>query len=166
MFQVISNLSSLVTLFLFLLYIIGRIWTINKNKKLSFEDFKLDYSVNDNLDRRNQYELSGDELITIKSSQGLNWIEVYEVYFDNKKNEVGLKSKKPVISHKLLNINEEMYIKTYVPCGIPCYRIIYQRFDYIVESFDIGMDGKYGGLYKNNFSRKLTLKSYLYYLCK
>lgn len=167
MIEWISYLSSIATLILFILYFIGRIWVINKNKKLLFENFELEYTESaDKVERKNQYDLGGLELITISSPQGLNWVKVYKVKFDIKKNKMVIAEKEPVVYHKFLNVNEKIYIKDTVPCGMPVYRIEYERFDYIQGGFDISLDGMYGGLYKNAFKIKLTIKSFLYYICK
>lgn len=61
-------------------------------------------------------------------------------------------TKQPVVTHKILNVDEKLYLKTNIPCGIPIYKVRYQRFNYIVGMIDC----------KN----KLTLKSYCYYICK
>ncbi|HAT4166096.1 TPA: hypothetical protein ACOTHO_002425 [Clostridium perfringens] len=166
MMGLVSYLSSVATLILFILYFIGRIWVINRNKKLLLENFELEYLENDDLERKNQYNLGGSELITISSTQGINWLKIYRVKFDSKKNKMVIVDKNPVIYHKFLNVNEKLYIKDNIPCGIPMYRIEYERLDYIQGEFDISLDGKYGGLFMDDFKSKLTIKSYLYYICK
>ena len=167
MIELISYASAIATLILFILYFVGRIWVINKNKKLLFENFSIEYiTEEDKVERKNQYDLGGLELITISSTQGLNWIKVYKVEFDSKSNKMVIKNKEPLIYHNLLNVNENLYIKDTIPCGMPIYRIEYERFDYIQGKFEVGFDGEYGGLSKIDFKIKLTIKSYLYYICK
>lgn len=166
MIQIISAISSIATLILFILYFIGRIWAINKNKKMLYEEFTLDYLSETSGIKKNEYDLGGNDLLTISSAQGLNWIKLYEVEYCDKKNKFKCISKEPVINHKLLSVNEKMYIKTLVPCGIPRYMIKFERTDYIVGRFYIGFNGKYGGLSMVDYKSKPTLKGYLYYICK
>ncbi|WP_346937334.1 hypothetical protein [Clostridium sp.] len=166
MLEIISYASSIATLMLFVIYFIGRVWVIHKNKRLLFEKFALEYIGDDHIERKNQYDLGGKELITVSSSQGLNWLKIYELKFDSVCGEMTVLNKQPVVTHKILNVDEKLYLKTNTPCGIPIYRVRYQRFDYIEGSFDIGVDGKYGGLGMRDYKSKLTLKSYCYYICK
>lgn len=164
MIDKISFVSSVATLILFVLYFIGRIWVINKNSLLLFENFELDYQHDSTVEYKNLYDIGGNELITISSQQGFNWLKVYEIEY--KENKMYLTRKKLAMTHKLLNINEKLYIKIDVPCGRPRYWVEYERFDYIRGRFYIGFDGRFGGLHAGNFKNRKTLKSYFYYICK
>lgn len=83
MLEIISYASSIATLILFVVYFVGRVWVIHKNKRLLFEKLTLEYIKNNHVERKNQYDLGGKELIAVSSSKGLNWLKIYELKFDS-----------------------------------------------------------------------------------
>lgn len=166
MFQVVSNISSVITLFLFIIYIIGRIWAINKSKKICYEEIKLEYIKECNIEGKKIYDLGGNSLIKIISEQGISWIKIYKLSYDEKNNKLIWDNKKTVLDNTFNPVDKEIYLKINVPCGIPTYRIEYERFDYIKDSFNISLNNEYGGIYKSDFKRKVSLKGYMYFFCK
>lgn len=75
-----------------------------------------------------------------------------------------IKNKITLLVHNNLNINESLYLKVDIPCGIPKNRVVFEKYDYTKASFDIGFDGRFGGMFKNDYKCKVGLKTFLYYL--
>lgn len=169
--EFLSNISSIMTVFLFLVYFIGRFWTISKDKKINHEKFEVKYITenenfleNDDIDDDFIYDLGGNEVIEFKSSMYINWIKVYEINYNENFTEWTIDKRKPIFVHKNLNINESIYIKTFIPEVFCQHRIEYERYDYTKVGFNLGCDGRQKILAKGFFKSKLTFKGYLYYL--
>lgn len=123
--RLVSNLSSLVTLFLFVIYIIGRFWTINIKLKLNYEHSKVlhveqENKICDFVDPNKFCDLGGTELNIFSSELHINEFKIYEIeYINGGYEEWILKSENPRYSYKNLNANELIYIKMNTPCGGP-----------------------------------------------
>ena len=165
-----SSYANFCTLFLFLLFVIGKIWILQRNKNLYKE--KLNYlivDVEEEFDR--QFLLGEMETIEISSPDGIYDINVYEIKKWNK-NYTKIKNKKLIdkkyednIQHPLkLNKDEKVYIRIDLPEGPPVYQVEIIKYDYSKITIALSSNGKVGGLV-NNAKTKRGLRSYLYYLC-
>ncbi|MCM3393716.1 MULTISPECIES: hypothetical protein [Cytobacillus] len=159
--EIIGFGSSIVTLMLFLSYIIGRYYLIKRMEITLKESVEISYNNdNHNFNVIEEYTL-GDldsEIVYLSSSEPLRWIKFYE-YNHNSKNYKG----KLIGEHRVLRNGHALKINTYLTCGIPNYLIEYQRFDFIIGELILAEDGKNGNV-SQNLSIKHTFKSILYYL--
>ena len=159
----ISNVSSIVTLFLFILYIIGRIWNIAINIKYLYEKIEVTgvYTGDENIDF---IYINGSEILKLESEEYLNWIKVYRVKHDDGK--IVKRKMRPIKTILNVNRNEPIYFGFEIPEGMPNTMIEYQRADYIIGSFIVGYDGSGRGYTAKDYSFRNTLRTYLYYLVK
>ena len=84
----LSTCSSIATLIMFVIYIVGRIWVTKKNIKLRTETFGVELVENEkNLDvfRENFYELEEGEIFKITPTAPLLWIKVVPIIYDSYK---------------------------------------------------------------------------------
>lgn len=169
--ELIGQLSSLITLFLFVIYIIGRLWTINIKRKLNYEHFKMlnvdeENKICNFIDPNKLCDLGEDELNIFSSDLHINKFKIYEIEYINGRYEKWvLKSKVPRYIYKNLNANESLYIKMNTPCGGPSkYLIEYIRYDYVKVSYIPSYNGFSEDVSKYKFKSKMTLRGYLYYL--
>lgn len=82
----LSTCSSIATLIMFVIYIVGRIWVTKKNIKLRTETFGVELVENEkNLDvfRENFYELEEGEIFKITPTAPLLWIKVVPIIYDS-----------------------------------------------------------------------------------
>lgn len=168
MWNVISNVSSIVTCVAFLLYLAGHIWIVVKNRHALYEkltvlpfDSKLDIEDEDIfLD----VDTNGCEF-TLQSDYGINSLKVYKI--DNVKKENGTFNP---ISKQLKGSFENLKKdKLYIRCDlgetIPTTQFEIRRDDYTIITFDLVVSGKNGHIIACNFKPKLTVKGFLYHLC-
>lgn len=169
--MLLGNVASVATLILFVFYFLGRIWTISKEKALmretfGFENIEFDNELTE--DRENYYDINGGgEIISITSEVPILWMQVIPIKYD--KNLIDITSKKtpPIIDHREpIKSNCPIFFRTNIPEGFPTYKIRFCRFDYVIVSFDIGYNGRLGGMTPVNYQISHTLRSYLYYLLK
>lgn len=169
-FEKASSYANFCTLFLFVIFVIGKIWILRRNKDLYEE--KINYLVVDADEEFNrQFLLGGKEAIEVSSPEGIYDINVYEIKKWNK-NYTKVKKKKPIgkilednIQHPLkLNKDEKVYIRTDLPETVPTYQVEIIKYDYSKITIALSSNGKVGGL-ANNAKIERGLKSYLYYLC-
>lgn len=165
-----SVISNFCTIILFLLFVIGKIWILLRNKNLYNENFK--YKV---LKKRKEYNrqflLGKQDIIAISSPDGIYDINIFSIK-RNKNAKICKRIKIPAkmedgIQHPLkLNKNEKVYVKTDLPCGMPNYQIEIVKYDYVKIVAELGINGKEGGFELNNVKIKHGIRSFLYYLCK
>lgn len=108
-----------------------------------------------------EYDLGdhNSESIYLKSSEPIKYIKFYE--YDLHSSSKG----KLLTLHNPLRNGEAIKINTYLACGVPSYKVEYQRYDYIKGQFKVGENGK-SGLVIENLEMKLTLNSIIYFLIK
>lgn len=168
MWQVISNISSIVTCFLFLLYLVGHTWVVLKNRRTIYEKFtiipyesKIDIEEEDNI---LVIDDCGEEF-TLESNYGINKIRIYKVDYDIAKNgTLVLNSKSLKATFNNLN-KEKLYIRCDLGETIPTTQFEIKRSDYTIITFDLCVSGKSGHILTCNYKFKITLKSFLYHLC-
>lgn len=80
--------------------------------------------------------------------------------------EIHYKQGKLPATRTNISQNKKLYIKTQLREFHPSLRVEIQRNDYIITSCDITKSGKDGSLVIFDCKSRMTLKSWLYYLCK
>lgn len=171
MWQTISNISAIVTCFLFVLYIVGHIWKVIVTRQTKYEKFEVQRFENDD-----EYDnvLILDEVgatFSLSSVYGIRNIKIYNVEYDYDDNgNMFLKSKKLRTTYENLNVNEELYIKCNLGEFVPIVQFEIERADYTKVTFDLIESGKTGNILtgnitSKNYGFKMTFKSFLYYLC-
>lgn len=169
--QTVSNISAIVTCFLFILYIIGHIWKISITKNKKFEKFQIqEFNDLDEDDEMEGYDniLMVDnigEVFSLSSSYGIRSIKVYEVSCEFENNDLKIKSKNLKITYPNLDTNESLYIKCDLGEIMPKIQFEIERTDYTKVTFFVAVSGKTGNVISFGYSFKMTLKSFLYYLC-
>lgn len=162
--EAISFFSSVVTLMLFLFYLIGRYLLVRKVETFITESIDVVYTSNAENQKNNivdVIELGEDhsETVYLSSIEPMRYIKFYEYDFD--------KDRRGKFIAEYLNLKNEqvLEVRTYLPEGIPNYILEYQRFDYVKGKLSLGENGK-NGLLLENLELKHTAKSLLYYLVK
>ena len=166
-----SALANFCTIILFMIFVVGKIWILIRNKSLYVENFN--YSIADESEEFNkQFLLGGQEVIEISSPDGIYDLNVYTIekwgrrYSKVKKRTLVDKKCEDNIQHPLkLNKNEKVYIRTDLPCGPALYQIEIIKYDYTRFTAALGYNGKVGGVVMINAKTHYGLKSLLYYLC-
>lgn len=113
----IGNISSIVTLILFIAYFIGRIWTLVKDSKYPGLNMTVDF--NQSLSDYDTFDLdlNGNEIVIAKFSQNIRWIKIMEIeWTDNYDKYKTIKEKAKV---QYIPENKEITICTNVPEGTP-----------------------------------------------
>ena len=160
MWQIISNISSIVTCTLFVLYVIGHIWKVIVTKNTRYEKFKVvpynsDFDIDD----------IGEEF-SISSTYGIRNIEIYKVNYELSDNGSGsLISKELKSTYKGLNINDTLYVRCDLGECVPTTQITIERMDYTKVTFELYSSGKTGSILVSNYNFKMTIRSLIYYLC-
>ncbi len=168
MWQIISNVSSIVTCLLFVLYIVGHIWKVIVTKDTRYEKFKIlpfdtGFDADDN-DNSIIIDEAG-ELFSLSSSYGIRNIKLYKVeYMFNDNGTTTLVSKELKHTCKGINISDTLYIKCELGEIIPTTQIEIERMDYTRVTFELYTSGKNGNILVENYKFKMTLKCFIYYL--
>lgn len=162
--SIIGLTSSITTLLVFLMYIVGKIYAIKKAEMFLAESFfvRHDNDTSDinitkeiNLDK----DIDAHETIYLVTNEPIRDISFYTYDWENDKEGTLIEN------IGSLKTGEALCIYTHLPCGIPNYIIIYERFDYVRGKLVLSEDGR--GL--TNFRTpeiKHTRKSYFYHLVK
>lgn len=166
-----SALANFCTIILFLIFVVGKIWILLRNKSLYVENFNY-LLVDGEKEFNRQYLLGGREVIEISSPDGIYDLNIYRIeqwnkkYTKVKKRSLVDKSCEDNIRHPLkLNKNEKVYIRTDLPCGPALYQIEIIKYDYTKFTAALGYNGKVGGVVMVHAKTHYGLKSLLYYLC-
>jgi hypothetical protein len=162
--SIIGLISSITTLLVFLMYIVGKIFAIKKTEMFLTESFfvRHDSDTSDlnitkeiNLDK----DIAVHETVYLVPKEPIRNISFYTYDWENDKEGTLIESLGSI------KTSEALCIYTYLPCGIPNYIIKYERFDYVKGKLILAEDGR--GL--TNFRTpeiKHTMKSYFYHLVK
>ncbi len=168
MWQTISYVSSVVTCTFCVLYFIGHIWKIYIEKENRYEKFEILHDSNiENNDNVIIIDEVGSEF-SISSTHGIRNIAICKIEYEyNTDGELSLVHKEPKAIYKKLNINEPLYIKCDLGSIIShTTQITVERMDYTKVTFDVYKSIKNGNIIAKNYSFKITLRAFLYYLCK
>lgn len=168
MWQVISNISSIVTCVAFILFLVGHIWVVLKNKYTIYEKFTVvPYDSNIDIEDEDNTLIVDDNgcEFSIESDYGISEIKIYKVDYDINSNG-SLHSDNRKLKSTFNNLQKE---KLYIRCDlgecIPTTQFEIKRSDYAIINFDLYESGKNGHLITCNYKYKMTLKSLLYHLC-
>ncbi len=173
-FENASGIANFCTILLFVIFVIGKIWILFRNRNLYDENFEyLMVAVTDEFDRQFILDANAQEAIKISSLEGIYDIKIRDILERDEKtgniakSESISKSQEDNIQHPLkLNKNEAVYIRTDLPCGMPKYQIEITKYDYTKITAELGANGKVGGLALVNQKIKRGFRSWLYYLCQ
>ena len=173
-FENASGIANFCTILLFVIFVIGKIWILFRNRNLYDENFEyLVVAVTDEFDRQFILDANAQEAIKISSPEGIYDIKIRDILERDEKtgkiakSELISKSQEDNIQHPLkLNKNEAVYIRTDLPCGMPKYQIEITKYDYTKITAELGVNGKVGGLVLVNQKIKRGFRSWLYYLCQ
>lgn len=167
--QVLSTLSSITTLILFVAYIIGHVWHIKEiqdNLQQQFQ-FQFEDNVKINSNSNKYLDLSSNEigrLFSLYSNKGFEYINIYKTSVKNNSLKTLLHLKRKAIITDVKQ-NEKFYIKVNIPDTYPgCYIKLKQK-DGIKIQFGVYASGDDGSLIILNYKYNMTLKSWIYYLC-
>ena len=164
--ELIGSISSIITLVLFVAYIIGRCFMMREMKENILESFTLFYEDEKNEFRVvKEYDLGENtkENLYLKSLVTLRWIKIYECYYDEKSNKYI--KRQLVVEHEFLKSGFAIKLNTYVPCGMPNYIIEYQKFDFMIGQLCLMNNGR-SNIFEDKVEINYTMKSILYYLVK
>lgn len=162
--SIIGLASSVTTLLVFLMYLIGKVYAIKKAEMFLTESFFVRHNNNnDDLNIGKEITLDKDleecEIIYLVPNDPIREIKFYT--YDGDYHKEG----QLIESIGSLKAGEALRINTYLPCGMPNYIIKYERFDYVIGTLVLQEDGR--GL--TNFRTpeiKHTWRSYFYHLVK
>lgn len=163
----LSDIASIATLILFVIYFVGRVITIIIEKNIKYERIERYGSENEIprdlkiIDDFKCNEISQDILIIIPTTKSYNWVKIYECNYNEKKNRL-VKTKKIYNSERIYN-DHALRIDTIITCGIPNYILEFERCDYMKGELILQENGK-NGIEEELLVFKHTLKSILYYL--
>lgn len=171
-FENAGGLANFCTIFLFGLFVIGKLWVIWRNRSLYNENIKyIEASNKEEFNKQFVLEKEGQEVIEISSPEGIYDINIYEVKLsENGKLQKDKKISKLYednINHPLrLNVDKAVYIRTDLPCGAPKYMVEIKKYDYSVVTAFLGYNGKVGGVELIDVKIKRNIMWWLYYLCR
>lgn len=159
---IVSIVSSIVTMFTFGLYLVGRIHLIKDNKEVIACECTVDYFE---YSKGNLY----DEIVIehndhnrmqyLQSDITLRDIQFYEML------ENGSEQLKE--TYKLLPKNQILGIEVLIPEGAPKYKIKFERADYVRGEMILSYNGIGYTKYNHNRAKyTFPMKSYWYYLFK
>lgn len=169
MWSTVGNISAIVTCFLFILYIIGHIWKAFITRHTKFEKFQIqELNENDDLEGYDNILIVDNigETFSLSSSYGIRNIKIYEVSCGiGNDGKIEIQSKKLREVYPQLDICEPLYIRCDMGELMPRIQLEIERADYTKVTCFLGTSGKNGHMIAYEYSFKMTLKSFLYYLC-
>lgn len=144
-----SGFANFCTIILFVLFVLGKIWILHRNRSLYNENFEY-MIVDKNQEFNRQFLLGENETIKISSPDGIYDIRAYSLYYTNsgkiKRRRIDA-CLEDNIQHPLrLNKNEPVYIRIDLPCGAPNYQLEIIKYDYVKLTVDLASNGKVGGV--------------------
>lgn len=164
MWNYIGDISAVVTLILFVLYVIGHVWKIIIIKytlQEKFEFVELTERIRNSKFFARELGESGQEF-AVSSPNGIRRIEFYKIIRDNELRE---KSRKTIATYEKIEPNQKVYACVNIPDVCANIGVEIEKTDYIKISFGVADSGRNGELVKENYKCKLTLRSIIYYLC-
>ena len=165
----ISDIASIATLILFVIYFIGRIISIIIEKNIKYETIDVynnEKAINKNIKIVDEYccsEECNDILIITPQTKSYNWVAIYRCEYDEKTNDL-IKREQLYKTERIYN-DVSFRIDTTLSCGIPQYVIEFERSDYMKGKLYTQYNGK-NGIEEDMLIFNHTLKSVLYYLFK
>lgn len=162
--EYVNNISAVISLILFVTFIIGRIWAILQTK--NEVDEGLDREFNENFKIIEEFDLgeNNEERIYLSATNTLLNVKIYECKFSQRSGKVS-KGKLYMNCGKLRN-GFTFQFNTHLSEGIPSYLLEYQlNNDYTKGQLLFVENGK-NGIIAENIYKKHTIKSVFYHFCK
>lgn len=164
----LSDIASITTLILFVLYFIGRFIAIIRNRSI-FPDKIIMESIDFNqgeFDIVETFEMEENpqNIFVLTSEQGIYHVSVYQILYDNKLNRIGRK-KLEKFKWKFLNKGQSLCFCITSPELLTTYEVEYFTPDYRKVTIDL-WDNPKNGVMSESAVPKNTIKSILYYLVK
>ena len=161
----LSDIASIVTVLLFVLYTIGHIYKIKQIQYSLSERYQFERDFDNEGPKPNHYfELSNvGSVFSISSQVGIKEISIYDVNYSQDNNTWA----KGDLKGRLVKIksNEKAYIKVDVPDLYEGCFIELVKCDGIKISFGVALSGYNGSFVQTQYSLKMTLKSWVNYMC-
>lgn len=161
--EILSDIASISTLILFIIYFVGRTITIFTVRKINYETIKVskaDTCAEEIDEVWNVEDVPYAVLLT--STQGIFDIKLYKKIYDNELNLIGYKLE---AKKDFLNVGQVLEIKTVLPDIYAFYKLEYTMVDYRKVSFEL-VDNMKGGTFSSLAEPRHTWKSVLYYYFK
>lgn len=115
--EIISVISSIITVVLFIIYIIGRFWSIKNKQKINIDHFEMlgideDNRMADFVNPERFCDLNQNEINKFSSDMYIKEFNIYEIeYLEGSYFKWEKTSEKPIYTYNGLNVGEEIYIK-------------------------------------------------------
>ena len=170
MLNIISLIASIATLILFIIYFIGRYWTIKATRWVCEEKITVlhenneinEYNIVDGFDLSYSHKELVPSTIILTSVQGIYDFKIYECEYDLVK---GITSKEVIHSVDFVNIGNSIEIIAYLPDDRPEYLIEFTTNDYRKVTKEL-VDNLKSGVISEFYTAEHTRKSIFYYLFK
>ena len=165
MLKIISDLASIATLVLFIIYFVGRFFRIKGIKSTLREEYRIENEPETSelllpyfVDLTN----GSGEYFSVSSSNGFKRVSFYDAVLDVYGN-----ANKGELIKKFDNVfpNEKVYAKVDIPDTTEACFVEIEKNDYVKISFGIADNGYDGALIKTGYKIKMPIKAWLYYLC-
>lgn len=161
-----GNMASIVTLLLFVFYLIGRAWALVKDSKYQKIDATVDFDHS--IDHYDTFDidLHGNEVIIVSFNQNIRRFSIWEIKWNDEYNRY--KKRKKTSEIEYVPSGKEITICTIVPEGIPQQLIEFECTSGICGEVLIGYDGRNNGngISSEGIKVRKTLKAWLYYLVR
>ena len=174
MWTYISNISSITTLVLFVLYFIGRLAFMKKDKNILYDEvdsvFGYDFNIlNKKYKVIDIYQLSDENpdtssAVIITSINGIREIVAHSCKYNSKKNKI-IKGKELERHNYFLQPGHSVVFIAYLPEIFPEFVIEYETNDF-VKCRLLGTDNMKSGVFDEFIEKRYSFKSYLYGMIK
>ena len=166
MWDLISNIASIVTCVAFILYLVGHVWAVWKNGHTRHEKVTVvPFASQEDIEDEDAF-LEIDEIgsqFTLQSDYGIKSLKVYK-YDQNEDETLNLASKKLKGSFENLQ-TDTLYIRCDLGEVVPPVVFEVEREDYTTISFSVMESGKNGHVLARDYKFTMTFKGFLYHLC-
>lgn len=166
MWETLANISSIITLILFMGAIIGKIIILGLSRRRNSE--KIDIIITNNAEKLQEYKIVEtivpdtdkccEYLIITLINQSYNWVKLYK-YDLNSRHTIG----KPVATLKDIRINQSIAVNTIVTCAAPNYIIKFRREDNMIGEIPLCYNGK-NGVQEQLVNMRHNFLSIIYYI--
>ena len=171
----LSDFASIATLFLFVIYVVGRVIAVLSVNRLVRDEVLLNYQNQSIPKEWERYGIvddifwgdKGSEEIPwglIVSNEGIRNLKAYSVKID-KRSQLPTKKGDEVFSKNFLNINQAIAIHVEPGELFPSLIVEYESFDYMKVRFQ-WRDNLRNGVFSELIESRHTLKSFFYYFLK
>ena len=164
MWDKIGNISAIATLVLFVAYIIGHVWRIALLKDTLQEKFELVELTDDvrDSDYYADFAEEGGQVFAVSSPNGIRHIMFFEILLDSDMQAYG---KRILKEFYRVEPNQRVYAHVKIPDSCARIGVEILKNDRMKIEFGIADSGKNGALVKENYKCRMTLESWVYYLC-